>query len=81
MEVAGKVVVITAPRWADATESARRNARATGHHYIGKHTYCRSRNGAGSFHPEEITAAICFTLANSAVSGELWTDAGRHAPA
>ena len=31
--------------------------------------------------PEEIADAICFMLANSAVSGELWVDAGWHAPA
>jgi NAD(P)-dependent dehydrogenase (short-subunit alcohol dehydrogenase family) len=31
--------------------------------------------------PEEIADAICFMLANSAVSGELWADAGWHAPA
>jgi len=31
--------------------------------------------------PAEIADAICFMLANSAVSGELWVDAGWHAPA
>ncbi len=31
--------------------------------------------------PEEIADAICFMLGNSAVSGELWADAGWHAPA
>ena len=31
--------------------------------------------------PDEIADAICFMLANSAVSGELWADAGWHAPA
>ena len=31
--------------------------------------------------PEEIADAICFLIANSAVSGELWADAGWHAPA
>ena len=31
--------------------------------------------------PAEIADAICFMLANSAVSGELWADAGWHAPA
>ena len=31
--------------------------------------------------PDEIADAICFMLANSAVSGELWVDAGWHAPA
>jgi 3-oxoacyl-[acyl-carrier protein] reductase len=29
-------------------------------------------------HPEEIGDAICFMVANSAVSGELWADAGWH---
>jgi NAD(P)-dependent dehydrogenase (short-subunit alcohol dehydrogenase family) len=31
--------------------------------------------------PDEIADAICFMLANAAVSGELWVDAGWHAPA
>jgi NAD(P)-dependent dehydrogenase (short-subunit alcohol dehydrogenase family) len=31
--------------------------------------------------PEEIADAICFMIANSAVSGELWADAGWHASA
>ncbi len=31
--------------------------------------------------PDEIADAICFMLVNSAVSGELWADAGWHAPA
>jgi len=31
--------------------------------------------------PDEIADAICFMLSNSAVSGELWADAGWHAPA
>ncbi len=31
--------------------------------------------------PDEIADAICFMLASSAVSGELWVDAGWHAPA
>jgi len=31
--------------------------------------------------PEEIADAICFMVSNSAVSGELWADAGWHAPA
>ncbi len=31
--------------------------------------------------PEEIADAICFMIANSAVSGELWADAGWHARA
>ena len=28
--------------------------------------------------PEEIANAICFLIGNSAVSGELWADAGWH---
>lgn len=31
--------------------------------------------------PEEIADAICFMVSNSAVSGQLWADAGWHAPA
>ncbi|NUQ63279.1 MAG: SDR family NAD(P)-dependent oxidoreductase [Pirellulales bacterium] len=31
--------------------------------------------------PEEIADAVCFMISNSAVSGELWTDAGWHPPA
>lgn len=30
---------------------------------------------------EEIADAICFMISNSAVSGELWADAGWHPPA
>ena len=32
-------------------------------------------------HPEEIADAICFMISNSAVSGQLWADAGWHPPA
>jgi hypothetical protein len=28
--------------------------------------------------PQEIADAICFMIANSAVSGQLWADAGWH---
>jgi 3-oxoacyl-[acyl-carrier protein] reductase len=31
--------------------------------------------------PQEIADAICFMISNSAVSGELWADAGWHPPA
>jgi len=31
--------------------------------------------------PEEIADAICFMISNSAVSGQLWADAGWHGPA
>ncbi len=31
--------------------------------------------------PEEIADAICFMVSNSAVSGQLWADAGWHSPA
>jgi len=31
--------------------------------------------------PQEIADAICFMISNSAVSGELWADAGWHGPA
>src|ERR687886_757753 len=31
--------------------------------------------------PDEIADAICFMISNSAVSGELWADAGWHPPA
>lgn len=31
--------------------------------------------------PEEIADAVCFMVSNSAVSGELWADAGWHPPA
>jgi hypothetical protein len=30
---------------------------------------------------EEIADAICFMVSNSAVSGQLWADAGWHPPA
>jgi 3-oxoacyl-[acyl-carrier protein] reductase len=31
--------------------------------------------------PDEIADAICFMITNSAVSGQLWADAGWHPPA
>jgi NAD(P)-dependent dehydrogenase (short-subunit alcohol dehydrogenase family) len=31
--------------------------------------------------PEELADAICFMISNSAISGELWCDAGWHPPA
>jgi 3-oxoacyl-[acyl-carrier protein] reductase len=54
--------------------------RAMGDDYIGKYIlpYTQLQR---LIRPEEIADAICFMLANSAVSGELWADAGWHAPA
>jgi NAD(P)-dependent dehydrogenase (short-subunit alcohol dehydrogenase family) len=54
--------------------------RAMGEEYIGKNILPFTQLGR-LIRPEEIADAICFMLANSAVSGELWADAGWHAPA
>jgi NAD(P)-dependent dehydrogenase (short-subunit alcohol dehydrogenase family) len=51
--------------------------RALGEEYINKHVlpYTQLRR---LIRPGEIADAICFLIANSAVSGELWADAGWH---
>ena len=51
--------------------------RALGEEFIGKNIlpYTQLRR---LIRPEEIAEAICFMIANSAVSGELWADAGWH---
>jgi 3-oxoacyl-[acyl-carrier protein] reductase len=51
--------------------------RALGHEYISKNIlpYTQLRR---LIRPDEIADAICFLIANSAVSGELWADAGWH---
>jgi 3-oxoacyl-[acyl-carrier protein] reductase len=54
--------------------------RAMGDEYIGKNILPYTQLGR-LIRPDEIADAICFMLANSAVSGELWADAGWHAPA
>ena len=54
--------------------------RALGDDYISKHILPFTQLSR-LIRPEEIADAICFMLANSAVSGELWADAGWHAPA
>ena len=54
--------------------------RAMGEDYISKNILPFTQLSR-LIRPEEIADAICFMLANSAVSGELWADAGWHAPA
>lgn len=54
--------------------------RALGEDYINKHILPFTQLGR-LIRPEEIADAICFMLVNSAVSGELWADAGWHPPA
>jgi NAD(P)-dependent dehydrogenase (short-subunit alcohol dehydrogenase family) len=54
--------------------------RAMGDDYISKHILPFTQLSR-LIRPEEIADAICFMLANSAVSGELWADAGWHPPA
>jgi 3-oxoacyl-[acyl-carrier protein] reductase len=54
--------------------------RAMGDEYIAKNILPFTQLSR-LIRPEEIADAICFMLANSAVSGELWADAGWHAPA
>ncbi|MCA9187414.1 MAG: SDR family NAD(P)-dependent oxidoreductase [Pirellulaceae bacterium] len=54
--------------------------RALGEEYISKNVlpYTQLRR---LIRPTEIADAICFMVSNSAVSGELWADAGWHPPA
>jgi 3-oxoacyl-[acyl-carrier protein] reductase len=54
--------------------------RAMGADYVAKNILPYTQLGR-LIQPDEIADAICFMLANSAVSGELWVDAGWHAPA
>jgi len=54
--------------------------RSMGDDYVAKSILPYTQLGR-LIRPEEIADAICFMLANSAVSGELWVDAGWHAPA
>lgn len=54
--------------------------RAMGADYVAKNILPYTQLGR-LIRPDEIADAICFMLANAAVSGELWVDAGWHAPA
>jgi 3-oxoacyl-[acyl-carrier protein] reductase len=54
--------------------------RAMGVDYVAKNILPYTRLGR-LIAPDEIADAICFMLANSAVSGNLWVDAGWHVPA
>ena len=54
--------------------------RALGSDYVNKNILPFTQLGR-LIKPDEIADAICFMLANAAVSGELWVDAGWHAPA
>ncbi len=54
--------------------------RALGVDYVAKNILPYTQLGR-LIQPAEIADAICFMLGNSAVSGELWVDAGWHAPA
>ena len=54
--------------------------RALGADYVSKNILPFTQLGR-LIKPDEIADAICFMLANAAVSGELWVDAGWHAPA
>lgn len=51
--------------------------RALGDEYIEKYILKDTQLGR-LIRPQEIADAICFMIANSAVSGELWADAGWH---
>ena len=55
-------------------------ARALGEDFLNKNVlpYTQLRR---LIRPEEIADAVCFMISNSAVSGELWADAGWHPPA
>jgi NAD(P)-dependent dehydrogenase (short-subunit alcohol dehydrogenase family) len=54
--------------------------RALGQEYISK-TILPATQLRRLIRPDEIADAICFLISNSAVSGELWADAGWHASA
>ncbi|MDH5537985.1 MAG: SDR family oxidoreductase [Rhizobacter sp.] len=54
--------------------------RSMGVEYVAKNILPFTQLGR-LIQPNEIADAICFMLENSAVSGELWVDAGWHAPA
>lgn len=51
--------------------------RALGEDYIARHVLPATQIGR-LIRPEEIADAICFLCRNSAVSGQLWADAGWH---
>jgi NAD(P)-dependent dehydrogenase (short-subunit alcohol dehydrogenase family) len=51
--------------------------RALGEDYIAKYILPGTQLGR-LIRPEEIADAICFMISNSAVTGELWADAGWH---
>lgn len=51
--------------------------RALGDEYIQKHVLPDTQLGR-LIRPAEIADAICFMVSNSAISGELWADAGWH---
>ncbi|NVK44533.1 MAG: SDR family oxidoreductase [Oceanospirillaceae bacterium] len=51
--------------------------RALGEEYIEKHVLPDTQLGR-LIRPAEIADAICFMVSNSAISGELWADAGWH---
>jgi 3-oxoacyl-[acyl-carrier protein] reductase len=51
--------------------------RALGEEYIEQHMPPNTQLGR-LIRPQEIADAICFMITNSAVSGELWADAGWH---
>jgi NAD(P)-dependent dehydrogenase (short-subunit alcohol dehydrogenase family) len=55
-------------------------ARALGEDFLNKYVlpFTQLRR---LIRPDEIADAICFMISNSAVSGELWADAGWHPPA
>lgn len=54
--------------------------QALGEEFIGRNILPYTQLGR-LIRPEEIADAICFMISNSAVSGELWADAGWHPPA
>ncbi|MCP4409605.1 MAG: SDR family oxidoreductase [Gammaproteobacteria bacterium] len=54
--------------------------QAMGEEYVNKYVLPDTQLGR-LIRPEEIADAICFMISNSAVSGELWADAGWHPPA
>lgn len=51
--------------------------RALGEEYIRSHILPDTQLGR-LIRPDEIANAICFMITNSAVTGQLWADAGWH---
>ena len=68
------------PRLSPSSKWETPMVRALGAAYVEGSVLPQTRLGR-LLRPAEIAEAICFLLSNSAVSGELWADAGWRPPA